>query len=388
MDYIALARKYRPKTLEDVFGQNETITILKNAIIQNKLHHALVFTGTRGIGKTTLARILALSMNCQANDLPNTVPCMKCDSCLAILSNSNQDVIEIDAASKNGVDSVREIIDSCNYPPSFSRYKIYIVDEFHMLSKAAFNAFLKTLEEPREYIKFIFATTEIQKIPQTVLSRCQKFFLKSFSDTEIATYIKSVLDLEGYEIDDNSLKLISLSADGSIRDALSILESIIVESHNNKISYEMVKNNLNIIGSEAIFNLLQSIINFQTNEAIQTLNNILSKGSSVKYILVELAKMIHKVIVSLETNDIADDDIVKQLFEINDITTQKMLRLWQVFLNGLNEINTTSFSINIILEMIIIKACNVVKTPDVLSIDEKTKEISDIFEVETVEKLV
>ncbi len=231
--YLALARKYRPSNFAELIGQETLVTTLSNAINKQRLHHAYILTGIRGVGKTTTARIIAKSFNClgvsdnSSADLDSTktrIACGVCDNCRLIAASKHQDVIEIDAASKTGVDDIREIIDSIAYRPVMARHKIYIIDEVHMLSNSAFNALLKTLEEPPAHVKFIFATTEIKKVPITILSRCQRFDLRRLDEKEIANHLKNILAKEGFEADESALILIAKMSEGSVRDALSIID--------------------------------------------------------------------------------------------------------------------------------------------------------------------
>ena len=196
--YLALARKYRPQDFSQLIGQDALVRVLRNSIKQNKIHHAFILTGIRGIGKTTTARIIAKTINCLDENAANSATaCNKCDSCIAITNSNNQDVVEFDAASKTGVDDIRQIIESIAYAPVSAKYKIYIIDEVHMLSNSAFNALLKTLEEPPQRVKFIFATTEIKKVPVTILSRCMRFDLRRLDEEEISLHIKNILQKEG-----------------------------------------------------------------------------------------------------------------------------------------------------------------------------------------------
>ncbi len=225
MAYQALYRKWRPKTFDDVIGQNHIINTLKNEIIENKTAHAYLFTGTRGTGKTSTAKIFSRAVNCQ--NPQNGNPCNECDICKGILNESILDVIEIDAASNTGVDNIREIIEQCRYAAASTKYKIYIIDEVHMLSESAFNALLKTLEEPPEHVKFILATTEVHKVPATILSRCQRFDFKTIDAFEIVEAMRKILLAENIEVENDALEYVAFLGDGSMRDSLSILDRCI-----------------------------------------------------------------------------------------------------------------------------------------------------------------
>ena len=242
-EYKVLARKYRPQKFADLIGQESLVTILSNAIVNNRIAHAYVLTGVRGVGKTTTARLIAMSLNCQKRESKSFEPCGNCESCVSIRQDRNLDVIEIDAASKTGVDDIREIIDHVKYKPVNSTYKIFIIDEVHMLSKNAFNALLKTLEEPPEHVKFIFATTEVKKIPITILSRCQRFDLHRIENKLLTSHLFKVSELEKINIEQDAMTLIVRAADGSVRDGLSLLDQAIV-NQNESISANQIAPNL------------------------------------------------------------------------------------------------------------------------------------------------
>ena len=234
--YQVLARKYRPNLLSELIGQEVLVTTLKNSFELKKIAHAFILTGVRGVGKTTTARIIARSLNCIGENgiqQETITPCGICINCTSIKKDNNMDVIEIDAASKTGVDDMREIIDTIKYKPVSARYKIYIIDEVHMLSKNAFNALLKTLEEPPEHVKFIFATTEIKKVPITILSRCQRFDLKRVQEQELSNHLKNICQKEEIEAEEKALNLLAKAATGSVRDSLSLLDQAIVFTDKN-----------------------------------------------------------------------------------------------------------------------------------------------------------
>lgn len=241
--YVVLARKYRPQSFEDLLGQDALVQTLTNAIKNNRLHHAYILTGIRGVGKTTTARIIAKALNCIGKDGhggPTIKPCGLCENCKAISEGRHIDILELDAASRTGVDDIREILDGVRYKPTNARYKVYIIDEVHMLSKNAFNALLKTLEEPPSHVKFIFATTEIRKVPVTVLSRCQRFDLQRLTIDTLFNHFKNIIGKEGLQAEDEALQIIAKAADGSCRDGLSLLDQAISLS-SGTVSTEIVK---------------------------------------------------------------------------------------------------------------------------------------------------
>ena len=263
MNYTVLSRKWRPKTFEDVVGQSHITKILQNSIAQNKISHAYLFSGPRGVGKTTVARI----MSCNLNEVDSI--------------NQSIDIIELDGASNRGIDEIREIKESVRYAPSEGKYKIFIIDESHMLTKEAFNALLKTLEEPPSHVLFILATTEYHKLPLTIVSRCQRYSFKRISVNVITSYLFDTLKKEGFEVDEKALKAIAYKADGSLRDALSLLDKVITLSDNNVISNTIIKNALGIIDEEEYLNILKSVTNMDFKGTLEAVENILNNGTSI-----------------------------------------------------------------------------------------------------------
>src|SRR3954454_15222684 len=258
MSYTVLARRYRSATFDDVIGQEHVAQTLKRAIESGRIAHAYLFCGTRGAGKTSMARILAKALNCESSKEPTTTPCNKCASCLAIARGDDIDVIEIDAASNTGVDNVREIIENSQYRPARSRFKVYIIDEAHMLSKAAFNALLKTLEEPPGHVKFILATTEPEKVLPTILSRCQRYDFRNISSREIADHLKAICKQEKIKADEDALLLVAKAGAGSMRDALSLLDRLLSIGEKN-LTADMMEQILGLPRSQLICDLVQAI---------------------------------------------------------------------------------------------------------------------------------
>ena len=275
--YQALARKWRPQQFEDVVGQEHISVTLANAIKQKRLGHAYLFTGPRGIGKTTIARIFAKALNCRAGDGPTSRPCDKCDSCLEIMSGNSLDVLEIDGASNTGVDDVRELRDNVRYAPAKSRYKIYIIDEVHMLSTNAFNALLKTLEEPPEHVKFFFATTDPHKIPETIISRCQRFDLRRLSRLLIRDRLQKILDEEGAQYEEEALLTVADSADGAMRDAESILDQLLVYCA-GKITLKEVSELLGLIPALVVEKFSRAIAAGDVPAVLRDLQEIFNQG--------------------------------------------------------------------------------------------------------------
>ncbi|GEM_PF-1256075 len=294
MSYLVLARKYRPQILADLAGQGAIATTLTNALIQNRVSHALMLCGPRGVGKTSTARILAKSLNCTVS--PGATPCGKCDACVSITTGNNMDVIEIDGASNNGVDNIRDLRDNVKFATASAKYKIYIIDEVHMLSTPAFNALLKTLEEPPAHVKFIFATTEIQKVPETIRSRTQRFDFKLVPPNEIAKHLKYIATQENLTCDEDALLSIAGAGAGSIRDALTLLDQAIVYA-NGKITIETVTSMTGALSFEKTFTIGKNIIEKQGGKALENINSLLNAGIAVDQIFNQLIDLFRALMI-------------------------------------------------------------------------------------------
>jgi len=296
MSYLVLARKYRPSTFDEVVEQRHVTQTLKNAVLSGRVAHAMLFSGPRGTGKTTIARILAKSMNCYEG--PTETPCNKCRSCQDINSGSAVDVMEVDGASNNGVENIRDLRDKVQYRPAHCRYKIYIIDEVHMLSTAAFNALLKTLEEPPPHVLFMFATTEPHKIPITILSRCQRHDLRRVNLTSITNHLSSLCEKENIPVKTELLSIVAREAGGSIRDALSLLDQVIVcldkQNDNQEID---VLDLLGILDQKTIFQLSGAIIDGNIPQALDILNDIYDRGHDLKKILIDLTAHFRNLLI-------------------------------------------------------------------------------------------
>lgn len=299
MAHQALYRKYRSKTFDELLGQEHVVNTLKSQIISNNIAHAYLFCGIRGTGKTSTAKILARAVNCTNNTDGN--PCNECNSCKSILDDSSIDVIEMDAASNNSVEDIRDLRDKLRYLPVSSKYKVYIIDEVHMLSKGAFNALLKTLEEPPAHLLFILATTEPQKIPPTILSRCQRFDLKRITVNDIVKNMRSICDEMAVEADERALKLIASNADGAMRDALSILDRCMT-FNSEKISYEDVNELLGIVNFDTIVELCGLIADKNIKATMLSINDILNQGKDLQYFIEELILYFRNLLVLKTTN--------------------------------------------------------------------------------------
>ena len=334
MSYQVLARKYRPRSFDTLVGQAHVVQALKNALDQKRLHHAYLFTGTRGVGKTTLARILAKALNCE-NGISSS-PCGTCSACTEIDQGRYVDLIEVDAASNTQVDNMRDLLDNAQYAPTQGQFKIYIIDEVHMLSKSAFNAMLKTLEEPPEHVKFILATTDPQKVPVTVLSRCLQFNLKQMPSASISEYMEKILKEEAINYEINAIYLIAKAANGSMRDALSILDQGIAYC-GGTIEEATIKKMLGAIDQSYLFNLIQAVIDQDGQKVIEIAKHMDERNLSFEAALNDLANLIQIISVtqaipeSLEVSYLDRDQVIALS---KKISAEQLQLLYQITILG------------------------------------------------------
>lgn len=316
MSYTALYRKWRPTTFEDVKGQDQIVQTLKNQLKSGRVGHAYLFCGTRGTGKTSIAKIFARAVNCENPQDGN--PCNECPSCKNILSGSSLNVVEIDAASNNGVENIREIRDQVQYPPTEAKYRVYIIDEVHMLSTGAFNALLKTLEEPPSYVIFILATTEVHKIPITVLSRCQRYDLKRITLDTIAAQLRQITDAEQVSVEEKALRYVAKAADGSLRDSLSLLDQCIAFHYGQVLTYENVLDVLGAVDNSVFSQLFRALAAGETKECIYKLEDMVIQGRELGQFVVDFIWYLRNLLL-LKTAEDAEDML--------DISTENMLVL-------------------------------------------------------------
>ena len=331
MSYQVLARKYRPSNFSEVVGQEHILRALENSIKHNKLHQAYIFSGTRGVGKTTIARVFAKCLNCQNGEMPQLVPCDQCSACLEIKAGRHIEFLEVDAASRTGVDDMRELLESVQYKPANARFKIYLIDEVHMLSKSSFNALLKTLEEPPPHVIFLMATTEVEKVPKTVLSRCLQLNLKVIPETQIYDHLESLLKLESIKYDDESIRLIANSAKGSIRDGLTLLDQAIAHG-NGLLDAEEVKALLGTIDESYIIELVNQVALSDGDGAYLALNKITELNVEYEQVLKIIISVFHKISLHQQLQNSNEEAITKLAESIDP----QMIQLhYEIALNSL-----------------------------------------------------
>ena len=346
-EYRVLARKYRPQVFADLIGQETLVQTLSNAISTNRIAHAYLLTGVRGTGKTTTARLIAMSLNCETRSSDSFEPCGKCDSCITIRTDYNMDVIEMDAASRTGVDDIREIISNVKYKPVNCKYKIFIIDEVHMLSKSAFNALLKTLEEPPSHVKFLFATTEVKKIPITIISRCQRFDLNRIESSKLISYLLLIAKKEKIKIDNDAIALIVRAADGSARDGLSLLDQAIA-NEGDLITVKTIIQMLGLADQSKIFELMDEIFKGNANKSLKIFNSLYQSGADVLMIFDEMLKITHfltqiKISPEIKKNiHIPEFERIKGAEMAEKISIASLGNIWQVLFKGFQELQYNS----------------------------------------------
>jgi DNA polymerase-3 subunit gamma/tau len=346
--YLVLARKYRPSDFTGLIGQEALVRTLSNAFATGRIAHAFMLTGVRGVGKTTTARIIARALNCIGPDgkatQPTIHPCGQCDPCITIAESRNVDVQEMDAASRTGIDDVREIIEGVRYAPAGARYKVYIIDEVHMLSKQAFNGLLKTLEEPPPHVKFIFATTEIRKVPVTVLSRCQRFDLRRIDSAALSAYLGDIAKKENVQVEDGALSLIVRAAEGSARDGLSLLDQAIAHGEGNVIAAQTIREMLGLADRGQVLDLFEKLMSGKIAEALADLGGMYDSGADPLAMMQDLLEITHfltRLKVAPASQGFFDGGSAeaKRAGELAaKLPVAALTRAWQILLKGLFEV--------------------------------------------------
>jgi len=338
MSYQVLARKWRPKTFDQLVGQEHVSQALINGLDQDRLHHAFLFTGTRGVGKTTIARILAKCLNCEKG--MSSKPCGECGSCVDLDEGRFVDMIEIDAASRTGVDDMRELLESVQYTPTRGRHKVYIIDEVHMLSASSFNALLKTLEEPPPHVKFVLATTDPQKIPVTILSRCLRFNLRRLLPDQIGEYLKTLVETEGIETEPETLTVLSRAADGSMRDGLSLLDQAIAFGA-GKLSMDDLKKMLGLVDHEHVTSMIRALTSGDAAGLLGIVEELVAQSRDLESVLLNLAEVLHRItlvqcVPDYRDSERSDWDAIKQLS--TQLSAEDAQLFYQIAIKGRNEL--------------------------------------------------
>ena len=388
-----LALKYRPQIFEDLIGQDVIAETISNSIKINKVPNAYLFTGIRGVGKTTIARIVAKSLNCLKEiDKPCNGKVEACENCKAISNSNHIDVLEMDAASKTGVDDVRDLIEFSRYGPTSAKYKIFIIDEVHMLSKQAFNALLKTLEEPPEYIKFIFATTEIKKIPITVISRCQRFDLPRVKSLELFNFIKKITEKEKGKASDDALKLIVKISEGSVRDALSLLDRALVSQEQGvELDLKTTQKIFGYFDKSNLIELFRYIFEGNEKQTLKIYRSIYDQGVAPKIFLNDFLELLYyfKNILFLKvdgTNFSLNDEEFNNIKKISkDISNETLLLFWQFTIKTLEEIDIVSNQ-NLSIEMFLIRLIYLKEISNLTDLISESENITEVIKNQTIEK--
>lgn len=383
MSYTALYRKFRPQTFEDVKGQEHIVTTLKNQIKNDRLSHAYLFTGTRGTGKTSIAKIFAKAVNCE-NPVDGS-PCGQCPICQSIQEGSSMNVIEMDAASNNGVDNIRQIVDEVTYSPTLGKYKVYIIDEVHMLSTGAFNALLKTLEEPPSYVIFILATTEVHKIPITILSRCQRYDFRRMSMDTVADQIKRLTEIENVKIDDRAVRYVAKVADGSMRDGLSLLDQCIAFYLGQELTYDKVLDVLGAVDTEVFSNMLRKIISGDVTGTLKILDEIVIQGRELGQFVQDMTWYLRNLLLiktapsNEEIIDLSSENMARLKEEATKVTHEIIMRYIRI-LSDLSSALRYATQKRILVEVSLIKLCTPKMEQDADSLVDRIRQVEEKIE--------
>lgn len=383
MSYTALYRKFRPDTFADVKGQDHIVTTLKNQLKANRIGHAYLFTGTRGTGKTTIAKIFAKTINCE--NPTEDGPCGECRICKAIAAGASMNVIEIDAASNNGVDNIREIVEEVSYSPAEGKYKVYIIDEVHMLSIGAFNALLKTLEEPPSYVVFILATTEVHKLPITILSRCQRYDFKRISIETIAARMQELVDAEKVQVEEKALRYIAKAADGSLRDALSLLDQCIAFHLGKELTYDKVLDVLGAVDTEVFSRLLRSVLDRNVLGCIELLEEIVIQGRELTQFVTDFTWYLRNLLLVQSSDNLEDvidmsSDNLQRLKEESQMAQMdQIIRYIRIFSELAGQLKYASQK-RILVEIALIKLCKPDMEADQDSLMDRIRQLEEKVE--------
>ena len=383
MSYTALYRKFRPDAFSDVKGQEHIVTTLKNQLRANRIGHAYLFTGTRGTGKTTVAKIFAKTVNCEHPTEDG--PCGECRICKAIAAGASMNVIEIDAASNNGVDNIREIIDEVSYSPAEGKYKVYIIDEVHMLSPGAFNALLKTLEEPPSYVIFILATTEVHKIPITILSRCQRYDFKRISIDTITDRMKELMDTEQVQVEDRALRYIAKVADGSMRDALSLLDQCIAFHLGKELTYDMTLDVLGAVDTEVFSRLLRFVMDRNVLGCIELLEEIVMQGRELVQFVTDFTWYLRNLMLVQTADNLEDvidmstDNLANLKEEASMLSMDQIIRYIHIFSELSGQIRYAAQK-RILVEIALIKLCKPEMEADQEAVLDRIRQVEEKVE--------
>lgn len=383
MSYTALYRKFRPDCFEDVKGQEHIVTTLRNQIKAGRVGHAYLFCGTRGTGKTSIAKIFAKAVNCE--HLVDGSPCRECPTCKAIAAGVSMNVIEIDAASNNGVDNIREIVDEVSYSPTEGNYKVYIIDEVHMLSIGAFNALLKTLEEPPAYVIFILATTEVHKIPITILSRCQRYDFRRISIDTITDRLRELMEVEQIQVEDKALRYVAKTADGSFRDALSLLDQCIAFHFGQELTYDKVLDVLGAVDTGVFSRLLGHVLERDVQGCISLLEEIVMQGRELTQFVTDFTWYLRNLLLAKTSDsiediiDVSSENLLKLKEEAGRIETDTVMRYIRIFSELAGQIKYAAQK-RILIEIALIKLCRPEMETDTGSLLDRIRAIEEQLE--------
>lgn len=383
MSYTALYRKFRPKTFDEVKGQDAIVTTLKNQIKNERTSHAYLFCGTRGTGKTSIAKIFARAVNCESP--VDGSPCGECATCKSILEGSSMNVIEMDAASNNSVDNIRQIVDEVSYSPTEGKYKVYIIDEAHMLSPGAFNALLKTLEEPPSYVIFILATTEVQKLPITILSRCQRYDFRRISIDDLAARIKELTDIENVAVEEKAVRYIAKTADGSMRDALSLLDQCIAFYFNQELTYDKVLDVLGAVDTEVFSRMLRAILSEDVPTAMKILEEIIIQGRELGQFVTDMTWYLRNLLLlktadgNEEIIDLSSENMARLKEEAKEVSSEIIMRYIRILSELSGQLRYATQK-RIMVEVALIKLCKPVTEKDYSALSDRIRQLENKIE--------